>query len=35
MIDTLTRKGKSIQIIRMTLASKYPYFRDEISELLE
>ena len=33
--DSLLRKGKSNQFIRMTLSGKYPYFRDEISELLE
>ncbi len=35
MINDFTRKWKSIQIIRMTLSWKYPYFRDEISEILE
>ena len=35
MRDTLLKRGKSIQFIRMTLTNKYPYFRDEISELFE
>ncbi len=33
-IGSLLKKWKSTQIIRMTLSGKYPYFRDEISELL-
>ncbi len=33
-IENLLKKGKSTQMIRMTLSQKYPYFRDEISELL-
>jgi SOS response regulatory protein OraA/RecX len=34
-IDDLVRKGKSRQIISMTLVGRYPYFRDEIRELIE
>lgn len=34
-ITTLQRKGKSNRIIAITLIGKYPYFRDEISLLLE
>ena len=33
-IDDLLRKWKSLQIIQITLIGKYPYFRDEIRELL-
>ena len=33
-IGNLLKKGKSTQIIRMTLSGKYPYFKNEISEFL-
>ena len=33
--DSLLKKGKSLQIVKMTLIGKYPYFKSEISELLE
>lgn len=34
-IDSLSRKGKSKQMIYSLLRGRYPYFRDEIEELLE
>lgn len=33
-IQTLVSRGKSTKIIEITLSGKYPYFRDEIRELL-
>lgn len=33
-IQTLEQRGKSSRIIHNTIASRYPYFRDEITELL-
>lgn len=33
--DTYLGRGKSKQFIMMTLASKYPYFRDNIREIVE
>ena len=34
-INSLLARGKSLRIIAMTLAGKYPYFRDEIREYVE
>jgi hypothetical protein len=34
-IHLLLEKNKSIRIISMNLIAKYPYFRDQIHELLE
>jgi uncharacterized coiled-coil DUF342 family protein len=34
-IENLSRKGKSNQVIMLTLMRKYPYFRDEIMSLME
>ena len=34
-IENLSRKGKSNQVIMLTLVRKYPYFRDEIMSLME
>jgi SOS response regulatory protein OraA/RecX len=34
-INALLSRGKSLRIIAMTLAGKYPYFRDEIREYIE
>lgn len=33
-IQTLEQRGKSSRIIHSTIISRYPYFRDEITELL-
>ena len=33
-IQTLEQRGKSRRIIAMQITGKYPYFRDEITELL-
>ncbi|MBX9809762.1 RecX family transcriptional regulator [Candidatus Gracilibacteria bacterium] len=32
-IQTLSNRGKSTRIIQSTITAKYPYFKDEISEL--
>ena len=34
-IETLLARGKSLQVVVMTLSGKYPYFRDEIREYIE
>ena len=34
-IQTLEHRNKAKKIIAMTIIGKYPYFRDEIKELLE
>ena len=33
-IDTLFNRGKSCRIVSMTLIQKYPYFRDEINNII-
>jgi hypothetical protein len=33
--DILLSRGKSKQFVMMTLVGKYPYFRDEIREIIE
>lgn len=33
-IDTLLNRGKSCRIVSMTLIQKYPYFRDEINNII-